>query len=186
MAEQGDLLKARPNLTASKQALLEKWRRGEFSGLSQAPAIPRCSRTSAIPLSFAQQRLWFLEQLMPGNTAYTIYGAFRLKGVLDLVALEQSINKIISRHEALRTVFTTVDEQPVQIILPELRVLLAPDTLEDLPGAERERAARRLSMEELQRPFDLVQGPLFRTRLLRLAPEEHTLLISMHHSIGDG
>ncbi|MBA3246893.1 MAG: hypothetical protein H0T63_02280 [Pyrinomonadaceae bacterium] len=138
------------------------------------------------PPSFAQQRLWFLDQLGPASPLYNHPSAIRLNGVLSVEALHQTLNGIVARHEILRTTFATVDEQPVQIITPTLGVPLPVIDLSELPETEREAEAQRLVREEAQRPFDLAQGPLLRTSLLRLGSEEHILLLALHHIISDG
>ncbi|HVR98951.1 MAG TPA: amino acid adenylation domain-containing protein [Thermoanaerobaculia bacterium] len=135
-----------------------------------------------VPLSFAQQRLWFLDQLEPGSPLYNLPAALRLDGALDAEALSHALGEIVRRHESLRTTFPAVDGEPVQRVhswegfsLPRV----------DLTGLGEEEA-RRLALEDAARPFDLERGPLFRPLLLRLAPETHVLLASMHHIVGDG
>ncbi|MDY7077385.1 MAG: amino acid adenylation domain-containing protein, partial [Chloroflexota bacterium] len=155
------------------------------SGLETPPIVP-VSRDGALPLSFAQQRLWFLDQLAPDNLFYNIPMAVRLKGRLDVTALEQSVNEIVRRHESLRTTFDTVDGKPVQVIAPELTVPLPVVDLTDLPEVEREEKAHQLVIQEVRRPFDLAQGPLLRARLLWLDEENHIALLTMHHIVSDG
>jgi len=138
------------------------------------------------PTSFAQQRLWFLDQLEPGSPLYNHPTAIRLIGALSVDALQQTLNDIVARHETLRTTFATVDEQPVQIITPTLSVPLPLIDLGELPETEREAEAQRRVREEAQRPFDLAQGPLLQASLLRLGIEEHILLLAMHHIVSDG
>jgi aspartate racemase len=139
-----------------------------------------------LPLSFAQQRLWFIDQLEPGNSAYNCPAAVRLKGPLNVAALEQSVNEIVKRHEALRTIFTTVDGQPAQVIAPTLTVRLPVVNLQELHESEREAEVQGLVIEEAQRPFNLARGPLLRVTVLRLAKEEHVGLLTMHHIVSDG
>jgi hypothetical protein len=156
-------------------------------GKQQAmPALERVSRDEELVLSFAQQRLWFLDQLEPGSTAYNIPAALRLKGNLNVGVLEQSFSEIIRRHEALRTTFAMADERPVQLIATTETARLEAHDLSHLSEEERESEARRLAAEESERPFDLSSGPLLRVRLLRLSEDEHVLLFSMHHIISDG
>ncbi|MGH7829989.1 MAG: non-ribosomal peptide synthetase, partial [Candidatus Binatia bacterium] len=138
------------------------------------------------PASFAQQRLWFLDQLEPGSSAYNIPAAFRLTGRLNVAALEQSLNEILARHEVLRTSFSGADGQPVQVIAPTLRLSLPVTDLTAAPQTEREIEAIRLMNQESRRPFDLAQAPLLRAGLLRLAEESHILLLCNHHIISDG
>jgi len=152
----------------------------------QAPAILPVPRDGDLLLSFAQQRLWFIDQLEPGNSAYNFPAAVRLKGPLNVVALEQSVNEIVKRHEALRTTFATVDGRPVQVIASTLTVRPPVVNLQELSESEREAEVRRLVIEEAQRPFNLARGPLLRITLLRLAEEEHVGLLTMHHIVSDG
>src|SRR5215213_11727459 len=140
----------------------------------------------ALPLSFAQQRLWFLDQLQPGVTAYNIPGALRLRGTLNFTALERSLNEIIARHETLRTVFSVVDGQPVQWIRTSLTIPIVSAAVVAQTAEEQEAELRRLAREEAARPFDLEAGPLLRVRLLRLNEREHVLLLTMHHIVSDG
>ncbi|WP_052519231.1 amino acid adenylation domain-containing protein [Archangium violaceum] len=139
-----------------------------------------------MPLSSSQQRLWFIEQLAPGGFTYNVPLAARLKGRLDVAALERSLEALVRRHEALRTTFTLEDGQPVQRIAPEAELTLPVESLEALAEEERAGAVPRLVEEEARRPFELEKGPLFRARLLRLAADEHVLLLSLHHIVCDG
>ncbi|HEY4426344.1 MAG TPA: condensation domain-containing protein, partial [Pyrinomonadaceae bacterium] len=138
------------------------------------------------PLSYGQQRLWFLDQLEPGNPVYNLPTGVRLRGALQLSALERSLNEIIRRHEALRTRFLTLDGEPVQVIDPELELRLEVVDLSTLNEDERETEALKLAHATAALPFDLTTGPLLRATLLRLAAEEHILLLTMHHIISDG
>ncbi|MBD2002953.1 MULTISPECIES: non-ribosomal peptide synthetase [Cyanophyceae] len=147
--------------------------------------IERVSRTINLPLSFAQARLWFLEQLQPGTAVHNIPAAVRLSGSLNVAALEQSFNEIIKRHEALRTVFVTVDGQPFQAIAPSLTLTLPVVDLRRLPTIEQDNEVQRLATQEAQRPFDLTQGMLLRGTLLQLDETEYVLLLTMHHIIFD-
>ncbi|RMF32232.1 MAG: non-ribosomal peptide synthetase, partial [Chloroflexi bacterium] len=151
-----------------------------------APPIEPVPRDGDLPLSFAQQRLWFLDQLEPGSPFYNIPTAVRLTGPLDVAALEASLNEILRRHESLRTTFPTVDGRPRQQIAPELTLSLPVIDLRGLPEAEREAQALRLATEEAQRPFDLAQGPLIRALLLQLDDDDHIALLTMHHIVSDG
>ena len=150
------------------------------------PPIPSASRDRDLPLSFAQQRLWFLDQLEPGNPAYNIPAAMRLRGALNVAALEQGLNEVVQRHEVLRTTFSLVEGQPVQVIAPTLTLTLPVVDLRNLPGTQREAEALWLATEEARRPFDLARGPLLRATLLRLDEEDHVLLLTMHHIVSDG
>jgi len=172
-----------PKKRALFQALLKK--KKEERRLQES-IIPRREESDSIPLSFAQQQWWFLDQLMSGSPAYNSNIAIRLAGSLNVAALEQSHNEIFQRHEILRTTFATVDGQPVQVIAPALAKKLLVVDLQELPETEREAHARRLATEETRRPFDLTRGPLFRASLLRLGEEAHVLLLVFHHIIFDG
>lgn len=138
------------------------------------------------PTSFAQQRLWFLDQLEPQSTVYNMPAALRLTGPLDVAALEESFNEIVRRHEVLRTTFSVKEGQPVQIIDPTLTLVVPVLDLRGLLEPERKAEVSRLSAEEAQLPFDLSRGPLLRSILLRLEAQEHILLLTMHHIVSDG
>jgi len=137
------------------------------------------------PASSAQQRLWFLDQLVPDASLYNVPTVIRLIGVLNLAALEQSFKAIVSRHEALRTTFETVEGQPIQIIAPKLEVSLPVINLQQLPALTRDAEAQLLIRKEIQRPFNLSKGPLLRLMLLRLDEAEHILLVNLHHIVFD-
>ncbi|HSP20116.1 MAG TPA: condensation domain-containing protein, partial [Myxococcaceae bacterium] len=150
------------------------------------PAIMPAGRTAPLPLSFAQQRLWFLDQLdARANAAYLIPGGLRLSGPLDTTALQRALDCILARHEALRTGFVSTEDAPVQRISPpEIGFALTQFDLSASPDPEAE--ARRHAEEETSTAFDLARGPLIRGRLLTLAPHDHVLLITMHHIVSDG
>jgi amino acid adenylation domain-containing protein len=154
-------------------------------GLASPPIVP-VGRDRPLPASFAQQRLWFLDQLEPGSASYNIPTAVRLSGTLDVAALETALNEVVRRHEVLRTTFAAKDGQPWQTIAPSLTIPLPVSDLSALPDGEREAEAARLTEEESRRPFDLAAGPLIRARLLRLGDQEHVVLVNMHHIISDG
>src|SRR5688572_15075340 len=141
---------------------------------------------SFFPLSYAQLRLWFMEQLDPGSPVYNVYFAFRLQGSLNVTALEQGFSKILSRHEILRATFTTVDDQPVQIISPEIDISLPVVDLSEAPPIEREAEVSRRVIAETRRSFDLARGPLFRISLFKLAEQEHELQFTTQHIVSDG
>jgi amino acid adenylation domain-containing protein len=155
-------------------------------GQRQPPPLRRRPRSERPPLSFAQQRLWFLDRFEPGSPFYNIPAAARLTGELDVAALERSLREIIRRHETLRTTFQEVEGQPAQVIAADFDPELAVVDLSGLPEAEREAEARRRAREEAQRPFDLVRGPLLRALLLKLAAREHVVLLVLHHIVADG
>lgn len=139
-----------------------------------------------MPLSFAQQLMWVLQEMEPDSCAYNGYVARRLVGSLNISMLEQSLNKIIRRHEVLRTTFPIVDGLPVQVIAPALTLKLPLLSLQELPEAERTAQALHLVTEEIDRPFDLASGPLVRAVLLRLREDEHILVLVIHHIVSDG
>lgn len=145
----------------------------------------KAEQARSFPVSFAQQRLWVLEQLDPGNPVYNIPLAIRMTGELCLDALGRTLNEVVARHESLRTRIATVDEQPVQIVEPVRRQELTVVDLQDIESASRESEAIARAVAELRRPFALDQSPLFRVLLLRLTPTEHILVVVMHHIISD-
>ncbi|BAS60155.1 amino acid adenylation domain protein (plasmid) [Leptolyngbya boryana NIES-2135] len=152
----------------------------------QAPTIDRVSRSEPLPLSFAQQRLWFLQQLDPNDTSYTLPAAVRLQGRLNIAALAQSLSAIVQRHEILRSQFVTIAGQPTQVILPEATVPLIPIDLQSLSPSEQDAEVQRLALQATQQPFDLSQAPLLRSTLLQLAENDFVLLLTMHHIVSDG
>ncbi|MBW3655509.1 MAG: amino acid adenylation domain-containing protein, partial [Gemmatimonadetes bacterium] len=154
-------------------------------GRPQLPPVVPVERTGPLPLSFAQERLWFLDRLQPGSANYNLPMALRLTGVLDTAALQRALGEVVRRHEALRTTFTEADGAAVQAVAPFVGFVLPVEDLSALEGAEREAMAQRRSAEEAARPFDLSAGPLFRASLLRMGDQEHVLLIGMHHVVSD-
>jgi amino acid adenylation domain-containing protein len=157
--------------------------RGNTRALPPLRAVPR---DRPLPQSFAQQRLWWVEQLSPGEATYNNPAAVRIDGALDVRALEQGLRQVVRRHEALRTTFRDEGEVPIQLIHADTALELPVTDLSSLPTPERDARARELAVEEAHRPFDLRRGPVFRARLLRLAPEQHVLLVTMHHIVSDG
>ncbi len=153
---------------------------------AQTQTIPRRQGHGPLPLSFAQQRLWFLDQLEPGMSTYNMPAAIRLTGTLDKAALERSINEIVQRHEILRTTFAIVDGQPVQVIAPQLTLPLPLKDLRSLPFTQREPEVWSMAQEDGTAPFNLAQGPLLRVQLLQIADDEHVLLLNIHHIVSDG
>ena len=151
----------------------------------QAPPITRVEDRKHLPLSFAQQRLWFLDQLEPGTPLYNMPQMFRMRGKLDVTALEHALNKIVERHESLRTTFAVRNNEPVQVIAPTLRMGLPIADLSEIPEAEREERLQQIAAEEARRPFDLATGPVMRAQLVRLATDSHVLLLTQHHIVSD-
>ncbi|HEY1270474.1 MAG TPA: condensation domain-containing protein, partial [Terriglobales bacterium] len=152
---------------------------------SRVPAIVPVPRDTHLPPSFAQQRLWFLDQLEPGRSFYNVFQALRFEGALVVDALERALNHIIARHEVLRTTFANTGDQPAQVIAPPVDRKLAVSDLGGLQPRERESEAQRLASEEAHRPFDLSRGPLLRASLVRLGGEEHLLFLNLHHVVSD-
>jgi len=160
---------------------------GEASNARPGAPAGAGEEVFVFPVSFAQERLWFLDQFEPASPFYNIPAALPLSGRLDLAALRRALDLISERHESLRTTFATLDQRPAQVVHPALRPELSVTDLRTLPEGERRAAAARLATEEAQRPFDLRRGPLLRARLLRLGGEPGAvLLLTMHHIISDG
>ena len=151
------------------------------------PIIANADVEERFSLSYAQQRMWFLWQLEPQGATYNLPSAVRLNGHLDLSILNQAFNSLIERHESLRTRFClSADEQPTQQIAQEQSLVIIQQDLIDFPVAAREQMAKDEAVNESLLPFDLSQGPLLRVKLLKLADQQHVLLLTMHHIIADG
>ncbi|MEW6737713.1 MAG: condensation domain-containing protein, partial [Acidobacteriota bacterium] len=153
--------------------------------VGRIPPIHKIERVGQLPLSFAQQRLWFLDQLMPASFFYNVSSAVYLKGYLNVTALKQSINEVVRRHEVLRTSFVSVGGEPVQVISTSLNLPLVVVDLQMLSVPERESCARQLAIEEGRRPFSLSNCPLLRISLLKLTEQEYLLLLTMHQIVAD-
>jgi amino acid adenylation domain-containing protein len=181
-------------LSPAKQKLLlarmEKLRRQQAGGEEPArqgiPRSPLRETGGPFPLSFSQQRLWFIDRMEPENTAYNLPEALRLAGRLDVPVLVQVLSEIVRRHEALRTTFGVVEGKPVQRVTPSAPVAVPLVDLSALSEAAREAEARRLATEEAREPFDVPRGPHLRVRLLRLGESEHAVLFTTHHIVSDG
>ena len=159
--------------------------RHQAAGLESPPLLP-VNREQPLPLSFAQQRLWFLDKLEPHSAFYNIPAAVRLVGPLRTDALARTLGEIVRRHEVLRTTFVVVEGEPQQLIHPPQPLTIIPTDLSTLPEAEKESTLAQLVHNEAVAPFDLSRGPLLRVRLLRLSADEHVLSVTMHHIISDG
>jgi amino acid adenylation domain-containing protein len=170
-------------LPPERQEALQKLLK-QASGPSRT--IPVRRRGERLPLTSGQQRLWLLDQMVPGNPAYNESNFLRFPYAVDVNALRRSINAVVSRHEILRTVFPVVDEEPVQRVIPELLVDIPLRDLRQLPAAEREQEALRLAAEQSLAPFDLAVGPLLRASLHRLNDAEYLLALTLHHMVCDG
>jgi amino acid adenylation domain-containing protein len=181
MRELSDRIEA---LSPEQRALLAARLQSSGVGNLDLGRIPRRAHATPAPLSFAQQRLWFLQRLEPGSAAYNIALATRLTGVLDIVAMRRALQTIVGRHESLRTTFAEMDDIPVQVVAAISNVPLPVTDLSRMPEPEREM--RRHAGEEARTPFDLEKGPLLRAQLLRLAPQEYVLLLTVHHIVSDG
>jgi len=175
--------KLAPRLSTDKQKLMSLL--FAEAGLSRRQKIPRRGEVDYVPLSFAQRRLWFLDQLEPGNPQYNTPVGAAISGPLNVALLEQTINEIVKRHEALRTILPVVNGQPVQRILPSLDIKLSVNDLTHWPASERRQQAIKIRDDEASVPFDLATGPLARVVLLRLDEEEHWLLLLTHHVVFD-
>lgn len=178
-----DLSRRIAELSPEERALLEERLREKGTAVAEAE-IPRREGAGPAPLSFAQQRLWFLDQLEPGNAFYNTSRAMVLVGRMDVAALERSFNEIVRRHESLRTTFQATEGQPAQVVSPYRPVRLERVDLSNLPDGESE--SRRLVKEEAGAPFDLARGPLWRLRLYRIAEEKSVLQLTTHHIVSDG
>jgi amino acid adenylation domain-containing protein len=174
------------DLSPAKRSLLQQRLKKKDLEFLLSQTIPRRAALGPAPLSFSQQRLWFLDQYEPNSSVYNVSSILRLKGRLDKDALKQSLEEIARRHEALRTTFANLDGEPLQFIASALNGSLAVVDLRDRPEIEREDEARRLAVEEARRPFDLARGPLFRSTLIRLDEDDHILALVMHHIVSDG
>ena len=172
-----------PTISRSSRNLSANF--GPSENLDVLHIVP-AARDSSLPLSFAQQRLWFLDQWEPGSAVYNICRAHRLTGRLDVTAMEESLNAVVQRHEILRTTFPAIDGQPTQVIAPVLSLRLVVVDLQKLPVVEREAQSQCLANEEARSPFDLFQGPLLRATLVELTEDEYLFLLIVHQIVCDG
>jgi alpha-ketoglutarate-dependent taurine dioxygenase len=172
-------------LSPERRDLLERLLKKEAPQSARSIIVPRLRKSNQLPVSFAQQRLWFLDELQPGNHAFNIPVALRVSGTLQIDVLQQCLTEIVRRHEVLRTTFTLVGDQPMQVINPPSQFAVAEEDLRGLPDEVREAEVLRLSTDETRRPFDLARGPLLRARVLRTREQEHVVLFTMHHIVAD-
>jgi amino acid adenylation domain-containing protein len=181
-----DIARRIANLSPEKRALLEQRLLKEKATVVASPSIPRRGEITPCPLSFAQQRLWFLDQFEPASPLYNISQVVRLHGLLNVNALQKTLDALVARHEALRTTFAVVDGTPVQVIALSRKVELAVHNLREELMEEREAVLHRVLTEETQRPFDLTRDVMLRATVFHLAEQEHVLLLVMHHIASDG
>ena len=186
MSESEDLGARKAQLSEAKRALLLRRLQGQRLAEKSPAVISARSLTGHLPLSYTQQRVWFLQRLYPQNVAYNMHEAWRARGALDIPALKEALNAIVARHAALRTRFVTVeDDEPRQVILPVVRVDIPVHDLRALPADARDVELHSLAVAEGNRPFDLTQAPLVRLGVVRLGENEHALLLTFHHIITD-
>lgn len=171
---------------AQRAALFQQLQQRRRQEVPPQPRIERQPRTTnRFPLSFAQQRIWFLDQFEPNNPQYNIPQAFRIRGALDGEVLERVLHEIVRRHEALRTTFDSENGSAVQVISARAPLVMHTIDLRDQPDFEREAVAREIMSEDARRAFELARGPFLRVRLMQLADEDHILFINMHHIVSD-
>jgi len=182
----GTELPLRAAFEATTVAALADQIRTRAGTLDQMPPIPRVDRRENLPLSFGQQRLWFLDQLEPNSSAYNIPGAVRLKGRLQAECLIASLAEVVRRHEVLRTTYEPLEGAPCQRIHAGAELELRFVDLSGVESSSREVAIRQCAAREAGRPFDLARGPVVRGQVLRNADEDHALLFTMHHIASDG
>ncbi|NOK23743.1 condensation domain-containing protein, partial [Corallococcus carmarthensis] len=161
-------------------------RRLEKTARANVTAMGLVRGTAAPLLSFAQQRLWFIDQLEPGTALYNVPVAVRLEGTLRQDILERALREVTRRHEALRTTFAEENGQPIQVIHPEISLNLEQVEVSGADTQEREAQARQRITQEILKPFDLLRGPLFRALLVKLEEQHHVLVVTMHHIVSDG
>ncbi|MBI4206771.1 MAG: amino acid adenylation domain-containing protein [Betaproteobacteria bacterium] len=174
------------DLSPEKRALLQQRLGAATRKRVNDCAIPKRPNHDAVPLSFSQRQIWVIDQMTPGNPAYNLPNGYRLRGPLDVPALERSVNEIIKRHEGLRTTFVVRDGEPVQRIHPDLEIRVKVTPLDHLRGEERENKLQALASEESLRSFDLSRLPLIRVSVFRLGAVEHVLILNFHHIVADG
>ena len=173
-------------LSAKKRAILEALLRQQGIGEAKVERIPRRTESGPAPLSFAQQRIWFLDQLEPDSPLYNIHTGVELSGALNVSVLQRSITEILRRHEALRTTFAVIDDRPVQVINKSAVFKLPVHDLQELDESQRQLRVSAWAEESARQRFDLTTGPLLRADLLRFGEIEHVLLLTIHHIISDG
>ena len=181
-----DILKQIGSLSPEKRRLLEQMLKKDGVDLSRSMILPRPRENTHLALSFAQQRLWFLDQLEPGTPLYNIPTAVRIRGALNIEVLENCLVEITHRHERWRTSFSMKDDQPLQVIADDLPLDIALVDCLEKSADQREARALQIASTEAQKPFDLSRPPLFRVKIIRLSPQDHWVVLTMHHIISDG
>jgi amino acid adenylation domain-containing protein len=181
-----DSLKDISALSPEKRTLLARFLKKEGIDLRSSLAIPKRPQAAQCPLSYGQQRLWFMQQLEPGSCAYNLPAAVRLKGELNIGALQASLDHIVSRHESLRTVFSEVDGQPVQKIKEAWGVEMPVIDVSSMPEEWKQEEVIRIARREAETAFDLSVGPMMRAKLVKVDDEEHVLNLTLHHIVTDG
>ncbi|OUS05847.1 hypothetical protein A9Q81_03635 [Gammaproteobacteria bacterium 42_54_T18] len=186
-APKGALTKdLKSHLVAKKQDVIEFLGATRVGDDASDDTIPKADRSKPLQLSYSQQRMWFIEQLMPANSTFHIPAALILNGVLDREALRKSFELLVERHESLRTVFETDGDEAIQIV-KDLESFRLPYTdLTDFPKADRQSKAKEIAEADIQTGFDLAQGPMIRAQLLQLDDNQHALVMVMHHIVSDG
>jgi len=171
----------------AKRLLIEKYLRGDIATTEELlSVIPRRDSQTKPQLSFAQERLWFIDQLMPGSAAFNVPMAVKLSGSISLAALQRAIDEVVRRHESLRTTFVTTDGAPTVVVAQQCDTRIAVVDLSSFAATIRETETNRLVEQEIRRPFDLSCGPLIRAKLIQCGPEESVLVVTMHHIVSDG
>ncbi|MEM7353839.1 MAG: condensation domain-containing protein, partial [Acidobacteriota bacterium] len=180
------LSKRLASLSPQQRELLQHRLKDRGLAASNLPILPRTEKRSSFPLTFAQERVWFLHQMEPEDPAYHIAVSRRLQGPLDVAALQRTFGEIVRRHESLRSGFSAVDGKPLQVVRPAPGLRIPRIDLSRLPESRQHAETRRLLREQNRRPFDLVCDPLLRCSLFRLTAEDHVLALSLHHIVTDG
>ncbi|MBG1265935.1 non-ribosomal peptide synthetase [Nostoc sp. WHI] len=176
----------RQEIAGRKTEIISLLQEAKQAKVSEQLVIQAVPRDCELPLSFAQQRLWFIQQLSPDNDSYNMLEALRLHGALNIAALEQSLSELVRRHEILRTTFPTVEGKPIQRIAPDTALTLRIHDLQELSTEEQTAQIRQIAESLASTLFDLAVGPLVQFTLLQLSPKEYVLLLKMHHIIYDG
>ncbi len=185
MSSKDDLLARRSKLSPAKLALLEKRATGKLQSTQPLRRMTPRPSDELPELSFAQDRLWFLNQLDPSSPSYNVFTVIRLEGVLHIGVFEQSINEIVRRHEVLQTIFVQTEGEPLPVIIPNLKVKVSLINLTHHPSSLRDQLVKSLSIQEARRPFALHQGALIRAVLFNLDVNHHVFLLTMHHIVSD-